>query len=170
MCIVPYVSEKMESRSEDDADNFSGSMQRTTKRMWESSCTSLMSKKVKGTHSEDQQTHSHSCNWTSDGGVSISLDRNCSSITGNKFLCVASLENSESKNKHEKAEVRISNITDKDTTKCYSIMLMNIADTDKISRLTKVRTMHVKLLKHFSQHFALTIFCKCNASLVCIDN
>lgn len=142
---VPNASERLKGRSEDDDDTFSCSVQGTKKRMWETSCTSLMSKKVKGTYSEDHQSHSHSQNWISDGGVPNSLDRNCSSTIGNKFLPDVSLENFESNNMHSKAEFIISNITDKDygspevpvTTK-YSIMLMNIADADKISRLTKV--------------------------------
>lgn len=140
ICGVPDASGKMEGRSEDDGDSFSCSVKGNMKRTWETSCTSLMSKKVKGTHSED-----HSPSWTRYGGVANSLDRNCSSTIGSKFLPDTAPAN-DSISMHEKVKLGVSDITRKDfgtpenpsTTKCHRIMLMNIADADKKSCLTKV--------------------------------
>ncbi|KAH6832611.1 hypothetical protein C2S53_010955 [Perilla frutescens var. hirtella] len=146
ICSVPDTSGKLEGGSKDDEYNLSCSMQGTKKRMWETSWTSLMSKKVKGTHSGDHQSHSHSPHWTSDVGVANSVDRICSSTMRNKLLLDASPENFGSNNMHGKVELTVNNITNEDhgspeipfATNCYRIMLMNIADADKKSRLTKI--------------------------------
>ncbi|KAL1549907.1 hypothetical protein AAHA92_17936 [Salvia divinorum] len=145
ICNVPNASGKLEGLREDDEDNISCSVDGNKKRMWETSCTSLMSKKVKGTHSEDHQSSSYSPSWTRDSGVASSLDRNCSPTIGNNFYPDISLGN-ESKSMHEKVDLGVSNITRKDfdipeipfTEKCHRIMLMNIADADKKSCLTKI--------------------------------
>ncbi|XP_057784039.1 uncharacterized protein LOC131001573 [Salvia miltiorrhiza] len=139
ICSVPNASGKLKGRGEDDEDGFSCSVEGNKRRTWETSCTSLMSKKVKGTHLEDHQLSSHSPSWTRDGGVAnYSLDRNCSSTTGNNFFPDTSLAN-ESNSMHEKVELGVSNIPEFPfRAKCHRIMLMNIADVDKKSHLTKI--------------------------------
>lgn len=149
ICSVPNASGIQEGGSEDNEGNCSCSVQGTKKRMWETSCTSLKSKKVKGTNSNDCQLGSHCPNWTSDGRISNCLDRNCLLTIGNKCLPDTSLANSGSNSLYEKVEFRAGNITNEDygspeipcTAKCKRIMLMNIADSDKKSRLTKVLPM-----------------------------
>lgn len=106
ICSDPNASGKLEGLSKDDGDKFSCSMEGNKRRMWETSCTSLMSKKVKGSHSEDHHLSSQSPNWTRG--------------SRNKFL-----PNSGG------PDVPV-------TAKSYRIMLMNIADAEKKSRLSKV--------------------------------
>ncbi|GFP90911.1 mediator of DNA damage checkpoint protein 1 [Phtheirospermum japonicum] len=114
-CSVVNASEIRECGIEYHEDNCSWSVQ-GTKRAWEASCTSLKSKKVKGTHSSDWHLGSH-------GPVS-----------------------SNSMNEKNE-ECRTVNLSDEDvyicpeipsTAKCNKIMLMNIADDEKKSRLTKI--------------------------------
>ncbi|KAI3471642.1 hypothetical protein Pfo_028292 [Paulownia fortunei] len=143
-CSVANASGIREGGSEDNEDNCSCSVHGTKKRTWEASCTSLKSKKVKGTHSNDCQLGDHCPMWTSDGRI----DTNCLLTSGNKFLPDAWLTNSGSNSMYEKnEECRAGNTTNEDyygcpeipsTPKCIRIMLMNIADDDKKSRLTKI--------------------------------
>lgn len=129
ICSKPNASQKLEGRSKDGEDSFSCSAEGNKRRMWETSCTSLMSKKVKGSHS-DHHLSSQSPNWTRGSGEANSLDRNGSSTLGNKFMPDTSLAYYES-NDSGVPEVPF-------TAKSYRIMLMNIDDADKKSRLTKV--------------------------------
>ncbi|KAL3637196.1 hypothetical protein CASFOL_019495 [Castilleja foliolosa] len=114
-CSVANASEIREAGIEDHEDDCSWSVQ-GTKRAWEASCTSLKSKKVKGTHSSDCHLGSHS------PALSNSMN---------------------GKNK----ECTTISLSDEDvyicpefpyTAKCNKIMLMNIADDEKKSRLTKI--------------------------------
>lgn len=138
-CSVANASGILECRSNDD-DNCSNSVHGTKRRMWETSCTSLMSKKVKGTQSNDCELGSDYSSRTNDGRIANRVDGNCSIIIRDELLPDASLENYGSKSLMEKVEPQAG--TDEDsTTKCNRIMLMNIDDEVKKSRLTKVLPM-----------------------------
>ncbi|KAK4412901.1 hypothetical protein Salat_2937300 [Sesamum alatum] len=146
-CNVANASEIRECGNEYDEGDCSCSVQGTKKRMWEASCTSLKSKKVKGTYSNDCQLVSRCPVWTSDGRIVNCPDRNCFLTSGNEFSPDALLMNSGSDSMYDKnEECRAGNITNEEygcpeipsTAKVYRIMLMNIADNDKKSRLTKI--------------------------------
>ncbi|KAG8372037.1 hypothetical protein BUALT_Bualt12G0025000 [Buddleja alternifolia] len=146
-CSLTNASGVKKGGIEDDEDNFSCSMQGTNKRTWEASCTSLKSKKVKGTHSIDCQSGSHCPVWNSYGRIVHYLDRNCMEICGNKLLSDTLQTNSGSNSMYGKnEECRAGNIRYEDyvcpetpdNAKCNRIMLMNIADDNKKSRLTKI--------------------------------
>ncbi|KAK6149101.1 hypothetical protein DH2020_016626 [Rehmannia glutinosa] len=147
-CSVANASGIREGGGEDHEDNCSCSVQGTKKRTWEASCTSLKSKKVKGTHSNACQLGSHCPVWTSDGRIVNCHDRNDLLTNENKFMPDALLTNSGSNSMYEKNEERRTvSIRNEDfyvcpeipsTAKCNRIMLMNIADDEKKSRLTKI--------------------------------
>ncbi|PIN20077.1 hypothetical protein CDL12_07238 [Handroanthus impetiginosus] len=133
--------------SGDYEDNCSCSVQGTKRRIWAASCTSLKSKKVKGAHSNDCPLGSCCHVSTSDRKIVNCCDRNCLPTSGNKFLLDALLTNSGNNSLYaENEECRAGNITNEkhgcseipSTAKCNIIMLMNIADDDKKSRLTKI--------------------------------
>ncbi|KAL8041361.1 hypothetical protein ABFX02_10G160300 [Erythranthe guttata] len=137
---VTNASGVREGGNEDGEANCSCSVKGSNKRNWVASCTSLKSKKVKGTHSTECQLDSHCPVWTSNERfVANCLDQNCLLITGN--------ENSGSHSMHELNKVcREGNIVNENhgcteiisTAKCNRIMLMNIVDGDKKLRLTKI--------------------------------
>ncbi|CAA0812797.1 Unknown protein [Striga hermonthica] len=134
-CSLVDASGKHDVGIEDHEDNCSWSALDTKKRTWEASCTSLKSKKVKGTHS-DSQLGSHCLVWTSDERIANCHDRNCLGT------------NSGNHSPHEKSEkCRMVDIRNEDlyvrpeipsTAKCNRIMLMNIADDEKKARLSKI--------------------------------
>ncbi|KAK4404810.1 hypothetical protein Sango_0849600 [Sesamum angolense] len=115
-CNVASASGIREGGNEYDDGDCSCSVQGTKKRMWEASRTSLKSKKVKGTYSNDCQLASCCPVWTSDRRIVNCPDRNCC-LTGNEISPDALLTNSGSNS---------------------MVMLMNMADNDKKSRLTKI--------------------------------
>ncbi|EYU18669.1 hypothetical protein MIMGU_mgv1a004022mg [Erythranthe guttata] len=91
---VTNASGVREGGNEDGEANCSCSVKGSNKRNWVASCTSLKSKKVKGTHSTECQLDSHCPVWTSNERfVANCLDQNCLLITGN--------ENSGSHSMHE---------------------------------------------------------------------
>ncbi|KAL8489428.1 hypothetical protein ACS0TY_025364 [Phlomoides rotata] len=145
-CSVPNASGMRECGSTDDEVNCSYSAHGTKKRMWETSCTSLMSKKVKGTQSTDCELGSDYSSWTNDGRIAKCVDRNCSITIRDEPLPDASLANHGSNSLKDKVEPQADNITNEDsgvpkipcTAKCNMIMLMNIDDEVKKSRLTKI--------------------------------
>lgn len=127
---------------EADERGFSNSGEQTKKRVWEASCTSLKSKKVKGGHAIDCQSDAR------DSASGRDTRNNCPSISsvfieGNKFLLDEdNLTNSLGKNDEN---CRPHNMTSKhhgsgelSKEKCFRVMLMNIADYKKKSALTKV--------------------------------
>lgn len=136
-----------ECESKDNEDNCLNSVHGTKRRMWETSCTSLKSKKVKGTQSYDCDLSSDYSNWTKDGRIVSSVDRNCLITTRDEIY--ASQANCGSNNLKEKVEPQAGNVTNEDmggpeipyTSNCYRIMLMNIDDEVKKSCLTKVLPM-----------------------------
>ncbi|XP_073018693.1 uncharacterized protein [Primulina eburnea] len=130
-----------------DMENCSGSVQGGKKRIWETSSSSLKSKKVKGTHSNDCQVASQCPVWTSDASIMNFHDRNLKSFSEHKLMPEASLANSTSKSTCGKyKECRAGNMSINDHScllvpqaeKCIKIMLMNIADDDKRLTLTKI--------------------------------
>ncbi|KAL3819743.1 hypothetical protein ACJIZ3_005648 [Penstemon smallii] len=144
-CSVVNASVVMEDGSETNAHDCSCSMLGTKKRTWEASCTSLKSKKVKGTHSSGSQIGSQCPVWTSDGRIISSCDRNCLLNSGNKHLSDASPKNSVNNSSYETNEdCRTGKITNEDfnrpddSSTAIRIMLMNIADENKKSNLTKI--------------------------------
>lgn len=128
-------------------ETFSNDVQGAKKRIWETSSTSLKSKKVEGTHSNDCQVASQCPVWTSDASVVNFHDRNLKSFSEHKLMPEASLANSCIKSTCGKyRECRAGNMSINDYScplvppaeKCIKIMLMNIADDDKRSSLTKI--------------------------------
>lgn len=120
------------------------------KRVWEASCTSLKSKKVKGTQSSDSEM-GHYPAQTSNGTMFNSSDRNYLLTSGNDYFSDGCLKNSRSNIETSKECIAV-NTTNSDSggvdissaSKCFRVMLMNIADDNKKSNLTKV----VSLLWH----------------------
>ncbi|KAL0383492.1 UNVERIFIED_CONTAM: hypothetical protein Scaly_0636500 [Sesamum calycinum] len=145
-CNVASASGIREGGNEYDDGDCSCSVQGTKKRMWEASCTSLKSKKVKGTYSNDCQLASCCPVWTSDRRIVNCPDRN-GCLTGNEISPDALLTNSGSNSMYDKnEECRAGNITNAKSgypkitsmAKGYRVMLMNMADNDKKSCLTKI--------------------------------
>ncbi|KAL0453165.1 UNVERIFIED_CONTAM: hypothetical protein Slati_1294600 [Sesamum latifolium] len=146
-CNVASASGIRAGGNEYDEGDCSCSVQGTKKRMWEASRTSLKSKKVKGTYSNDCQLASCCPVWTSDRRIVNCPDRNCFLTSGNEISPDALLTNSGSNSMYGKnEECRGGNITNEEYgypkipsgAKGYRVMLMNIADNDKKSRLTKI--------------------------------
>lgn len=130
------ASGKREVGSLDDEDNYSCSVNGTKKRTWEATRTSLKSKKVKGTQSNDCELGSHCSVWTGDERIVNNLDSNCLLTRGNQIL-----------QKYELNEgCRARSIRNEDyggaeiscTTQRCRVMLMNIADDVKKLLLAKV--------------------------------
>ncbi|XP_011075377.1 uncharacterized protein LOC105159868 [Sesamum indicum] len=137
---VASASGTREGGNDYDEGDCSCSVQGTKKRMWEASCTSLKSKKVKGSYSNDCQLASRCPVWTSDRIIVNCPDRNCC-LTRNEPSPAALLTNPGSNSMHDKnEESRAGNIANEESgyPKGYRVMLMNIADNDKKSRLTKI--------------------------------
>ncbi|GER25817.1 N-acetyltransferase [Striga asiatica] len=134
-CSVADASGKHDVGIEDHEDNCSWSALDTKKRTWEASCTSLKSKKVKGTRT-DSQLGSHCRVWTSDEKIANCHDQNCLGT------------NSANHRPHEKGEkCKMADIRNEDVymppeipspAKSNRIMLMNIADDEKKARLSKI--------------------------------
>lgn len=137
------ISNLGDSRNcEADERGCSYSGQQTKKRVWEASCTSLNSKKVKGGHAIDCESD------VRDSASGRDTRNNCPSISsafilGNKFLLDEdNLTNSLEKNDEN---CRSHNVISKhhgseelSKAKCFRVMLMNIADYKKKSALTKI--------------------------------
>ncbi|KAL6523265.1 hypothetical protein OROGR_016868 [Orobanche gracilis] len=137
-CSVGNAAGMPEGGIEDD--DCSQSVHGTKKRTWVISCTSLKSKKVKGIHS-DCQLGSYRPVWTDNGRIASCPDRKTLLTNGNSILPDTLLTRSESNSMNGKnEECRTVNLSNEipPTAKCNRIMLMNIADDGKKSRLTKI--------------------------------
>ncbi|XP_073147169.1 uncharacterized protein [Henckelia pumila] len=146
-CYVAYTNGVTEAGGAADLENCSCSVQGYKKRIWGTSSTSLKSKKVKGTHSNDCQVVSQCPVWTNDVRIVNFYERNLKAFSEHKLISEASLVNSRSKSTCGKyKERRAGNMSIDNcsfplvppTEKCVKIMLMNIADDDKRLSLTKV--------------------------------
>lgn len=125
------------------------------RKVWETSSSSLKTKKVKGTHQID--SHQNGCQLHSNWNLIPDTDRNdsrlygCSFVSANKSLVEVSLVNNCVRN--EAQENRPSSMTPEALTindiqsnkECFRIMLMNIADKTKKTQLIKVRSLHLFL-------------------------
>ncbi|KZV57858.1 hypothetical protein F511_03427 [Dorcoceras hygrometricum] len=146
-CCVVDANGVKEAGAADDLEDCSCSVQGSKKRIWETSSTSLKSKKVKGTHSNDCQVASQCPVWTSDGRKVNFYHTNPKLFSEHKLMSKASPENSGSKSTSGKyKECKRGNMPIDDyscplvshTEKCVKVMLMNIADDGKRSSLTKI--------------------------------
>ncbi|XP_009597056.1 BRCT-containing protein 1-like isoform X1 [Nicotiana tomentosiformis] len=131
-----------ESESQAFLKQCSCSASGSKKRTWETSYTSVKSKKIKGGHQTDCDLHAKNNSLESDVGISFSAvsKRKCKTdINPSDRLTSRSLE----KNAEEATTVNLTykghsspGISSRGTN--YRIMLMNIADDNKKENLTKI--------------------------------
>lgn len=132
----------LKSGSEAEEKRCSCSAEQTRKRIWEASCTSLKSKKVKGGHTSDCQSDVKD---SASGSENNCPGKSSTFISGDKFLCDEDIltnnclgKNNESCQSLDVMSQHHVSCKDLSTEKCFRVMLMNIADNKKKSGLTKI--------------------------------
>eukprot|EP00258_Populus_trichocarpa_P042184 XP_024458203.1 uncharacterized protein LOC7473591 [Populus trichocarpa] len=142
------AAELAKTRADADVKCNYSYIQGTKRRAWEASLSSLKTKKVKGSHQTDYESDSgrgsDSERFTTDPcfrGCSLGISKNNSfgKATSMDPLTRNCMENNvkEDKSSNRTSEVLVSKEF-QSKGECFRIMLMNIADDDKKTHLTKV--------------------------------